>query len=118
MTPDVLTLFSRLYDLAVSRNHFSKAEMCQFGTSGIEGLNIYLLIDLAIGRFSNRWVNWGLPGSGTTWSGAIWKWSVLHIRSTLCNTPPYHSLLVAYGLQSIFTIFYRGKMAECDILCF
>ena len=38
--PDFLTF----YDLSVSRNLFSKAEMRQFGTSGTEGLNSFLLI--------------------------------------------------------------------------
>ena len=33
-TPDVLTLITTSYDVSVSRNPFSKAEMRQFGASG------------------------------------------------------------------------------------
>ena len=35
--PDLLTLSKTLYDLSVSRNLFSKAEMRQFGASGSDG---------------------------------------------------------------------------------
>ena len=37
-TPDVLTLSASFYDLPVSRNLFSKAELRQFGSSGTVGL--------------------------------------------------------------------------------
>ena len=39
--PDVLTLFKTFYDLSVSRNIFSKAEMRLFGVSGSEELITY-----------------------------------------------------------------------------
>ena len=37
-TPDVWKLSTTLYYLSVSHKLFSKAEMCLFGTAGIEGL--------------------------------------------------------------------------------
>ena len=37
--PDLLTVSTTFYDLSVSRNRFSKAEMRQFGASGTEGLS-------------------------------------------------------------------------------
>ena len=36
--PDLLTLSTTFYELSVSRNLFSKAEIRQFGESGTEGL--------------------------------------------------------------------------------
>ena len=41
--PDLLTLSTTFYDLSVSRNLFSKAEIRQFGESVTEGLNPYSL---------------------------------------------------------------------------
>ena len=38
LRPDLLTLFTTFYDLSVSRDLFSKAEIRQFGESGTEGL--------------------------------------------------------------------------------
>ena len=36
--PDLLTLSTTFYDLSLSHNLFSKAEVRQFGASGTEGL--------------------------------------------------------------------------------
>ena len=45
LRPDVLTLFTTLYDHLVSRNLFSKSAMRQFGASGPERLdNIYVFV--------------------------------------------------------------------------
>ena len=41
--PDVLTFYKTLYDLSVSRNLSSKAEVRQFGAAGTEGLSSFLI---------------------------------------------------------------------------
>ena len=46
LRPDVLTLFTTLYDHLVSRNLFSKSAMRQFGASGPERLDIDVFVGL------------------------------------------------------------------------
>ena len=82
--PDFLTLSTTFYDLSVSRNLFSKAEMRQFGTSGTEGLNSFLLMKcpLPLVCFLLGWKTDHSKGSDHTKGDdtkGYWQWSLNNI---------------------------------------